>query len=55
MRTLISAAIIFICSIIISSCESHPKNRIEVKFQGYINNNFGNPKDLVENRFDCQN
>lgn len=48
MRTILFFLIASICSIFISSCGSQPKSRIEQKFQNYVNENFGNPKDLVE-------
>lgn len=48
MRNFIFVLSILICSSIILSCESQPKGRIETKFQNYVNENFGNPKDLIE-------
>lgn len=40
--------LISICLGIASSCNSPVKDRIEIKFQDYVSNNFDNPKDLVE-------
>lgn len=48
MRKLIFVALIFICLGITSSCDPPIKDRMEIKFQDYVSNNFGNPKDLVE-------
>lgn len=48
MRTFILALSSLIFSSVILSCESQSKGRIETKFQNYVNNNWGDPKDLIE-------